>query len=582
MVQPMNTQTDTNSVERGADAIYRGYLVYQSEFKDITRRAQSRFEERDWIAAQKDAAERLDLYRLVLTKVVEEIYNILGADVKNRSIWATMKVQYTRLIEDREDCELAETFFNSVTRRIFTTVGVDPLIEYVASEFQPCAEEPTDLEYVTHHTSHIEQRLIKQMLINYQFNVAYRDIDEDAKLVADGINAYLQKTWGDQRIDGIDIIKAVFYRNKGAYIVGRIHKGSEMIPLVLPLLNTEEGIVVDAVLLTEAEASVVFSFTHSYFHVEVERPRQLTDFLQSIMPSKPLAEIYISVGYHKHGKTELYRALLRHLDNSNDTFVIAPGERGMVMTVFTLSSYDIVFKIIKDKFAYPKTTTRQDVMQRYQLVFKHDRAGRLVDAQEFEYLKFDKDRFDSALLEELLQVAGSTVSLEGDDVIIKHLYTERRLTPLNLYVKEADEAFVDDVVIDYGKCVKELTATNVFPGDILLKNFGVTRNGRVVFYDYDELCLLTDCIFRKIPPARDDDDEFSSEPWYFVGETDVFPEEYRTFLGLGGHLRDVFIEHHGDLFEVEFWSTMQAKHRAGEVLDIFPYKESKRLARDRR
>jgi isocitrate dehydrogenase kinase/phosphatase len=300
-------------------------------------------------------------------------------------------------------------------------------------------------------------------------------------------------------------------------------------------------------------------------------------FLKSIIPLKRIAELYISIGYNKHGKTELYRDLMHHMAYSVDSFEIARGEKGMVMVVFTLPSYDIVFKVIKDRVSPPKDVTRFEVMERYDLVFKHDRVGRLVDAQEFEYLRFERKRFNQELLDELLEYAPNAVSLEDGWVVLKHLYTERRLTPLNLFIKEAPQTAAIEAVLDYGHAIKDLAAANIFPGDVLLKNFGVTRHGRIVFYDYDELCLVTDCTFRSIPQARSFDDEFSSEPWFYVGPMDIFPEEFHTFLGLPEPLHSIFIEHHGDLFGVDFWRKMQARHNAGQIVETFPYPADKHL-----
>jgi isocitrate dehydrogenase kinase/phosphatase len=297
------------------------------------------------------------------------------------------------------------------------------------------------------------------------------------------------------------------------------------------------------------------------------------------MPAKRVAEIYISIGYNKHGKTELYRDLLRHLLHSDDRFEIARGEKGMVMVVFTMPSYDVVFKVIRDRFGDPKTSSRLEVMDRYQLVFKHDRAGRLVDAQEFEHLKFDRGRFSDELIRDLLATAGSSVTVGRDYVSIRHLYTERRTIPLDVYVREAGEDLVREAVLDYGQAIKDLAATNIFPGDILLKNFGVTRHGRVVFYDYDELTLLTECKFRRMPQGRDYLDELEAEPWFFVGKNDIFPEEFKTFLGLQRPYREDFYQAHADLFGVGFWKEMQKRHKAGEVIDIFPYRQGKRLHR---
>jgi isocitrate dehydrogenase kinase/phosphatase len=297
------------------------------------------------------------------------------------------------------------------------------------------------------------------------------------------------------------------------------------------------------------------------------------------MPLKPVAELYIAIGYNKHGKTERYRALYRHLSNSNDKFEIARGAKGMVMTVFTLPSYDVVFKIIKDRFAYPKTSTRDQVMDRYRLVFKHDRVGRMVDAQEFEYLTFQRERFSQELLEELQAVAAQTVTVTDDEVIIKHLYTERRLYPLDLYIKEMGSEKAKAAVIDYGNAIIDLAAANIFPGDLFIKNFGVTRHGRVVFYDYDELTLLTECNFRKMPESRSYDDEVADQPWFAVAENDIFPEEFRRFLWFPGPLREVMEEQHGRLFTPEFWQELQQRTRAGELLDFYPYSQKKRFHR---
>jgi len=418
---------------------------------------------------------------------------------------------------------------------------------------------------------------VRDILADYSFTLAYGDIDRDARLVAGEIEARRRGEWGAQPIEAVEILGPVFYRNKGAYLIGRIRSGNRLMPLAVALLNAGQGIVLDAALTSEDEVSIVFSFTHSYFHMDADRPHDVIQFLKSIMPLKRVAELYIALGYNKHGKTELYRDLLRHLEGSMDKFKIAPGDRGMVMVVFTLPSYDVVFKVIRDNIPFPKTTTRPDVLKKYQLVFNHDRAGRLADAQEFEHLAFDRNRFSDALLAELVDTAGDSVAVRDGQVVIRHLYTQRRMTPLNLYLRDATEATARDAALEYGQAIKDLAATNIFPGDLLLKNFGVTRHGRVAFYDYDELCLLADCNFRDMPRARDLDEELAAEPWFYVGDEDLFPEEFLTFMGLQGTVREVFLEAHRDLLSPDFWRRMQERHAAGEVLDIFPYRQGRRL-----
>ena len=563
---------------RAAAAIRTAFDTYQYNFKIITRRAKSRFEQRDWHAMQHDAVERLELYGQVITRIVGEVRSILGERAQDRSVWAQMKATYSDSIARCVDIELAETFFNSVTRRLFATVGVDPNIEFVASEFD--ARPPTGGQPV--FTTHVNQQslaaLIKDILAAGRFSVGYEAIERDAQRVADAIERERQAIGATHSVDAIDLLRAIFYRNQSAYLVGRIRRGDHVMPLTLALHHEARGIFVDAAILTADEVSIIFSFTRSYFHVDVDRTRAVIAFLKSIMPRKPIAELYIALGYHKHGKTELYRDLLRHIETSTDRFEIARGDRGMVMVVFTLPSVDVVFKVIRDRFLPPKATTRRDVMDKYQLVFKHDRAGRLVDAQEFEHLAFAKDRFSGELLAELTRVASESVSINGDMVDIRHLYTERRITPLNLYLHDMGGAAAREAVIDYGQAVKDLAATNIFPGDMLLKNFGVTRHGRIIFYDYDELCLVTDCNFRDLPQARDDDEAFGAEPWFYVGPNDIFPEEFITFLGFQTELREAFLHAHGDLLTADYWRKMQARHRAGEAIDIFPYRQSRRLS----
>ncbi len=563
-------------VERGASAMHAAFLTYRAEFDAITRRAQTRFEQRDWHGLQDDAVERLELYKKIVDQIVAQIRAVLGEEVKNKTVWIHMKTCYSRGIAGCGDFEIAETFFNSITRRIFTTVGVDPDMEYVDSDFNaPPARSPQPVYYVYEPPTDLHT-LILNILAHYPFAANYADLARDVTLAAHALKAHWQEL-NAPPIGAVETLKAIFYRNKGAYIVGRMRSGGRYLPLVLALHHPPGGIVVDAVLLDENDVSIVFSFTRSYFHVEAENPHETIEFLKSILPLKRIAELYISIGYNKHGKTELYRDLRRHLANSTDQFEIARGDKGMVMLVFDLPSYDVVFKIIKDKFAYPKTTTRQEVMDKYALVFKHDRAGRLVDAQEYEHLEFERNRFSEELAAELLKTAASGVTVTDDRIAIKHLYTERRMTPLNLYLREAPEEAAREAILDYGQAAKDLAATNIFPGDMLLKNFGVTRHGRVVFYDYDELCLLTDCNFRELPHSDDIDEEMSADPWFYVGPNDIFPEEFIRFFGLPPYLREVFLSVHGDLLGVGFWTQMQERHRAGEVVDIFPYKQSKRL-----
>jgi len=418
---------------------------------------------------------------------------------------------------------------------------------------------------------------VRRILEGCGFAVPFENLARDAQRAARAIDAQVAATPGGGRVDAFEMVRPTFYRQKLAYLIGRIRAHGVVLPLVLVLRHDERGIGVDAVLTTQSELSILFSFTRSHFHVAAVCPRELVVFLKDLMPLKPVAELYIALGFHKHGKTELYRHLRRYLRDTSDRFEFARGDVGMVMLVFTLPGYDYVFKVIRDRFAYPKRNTRRDVMERYHMVFVHDRVGRLVEAQEFEYLTLRTDRFRGQVLEELLAQAAASVSATDQTVTLKHVYVERKVTPLNLYLREAAEREALDVVHDYGEAVKELAAANIFPGDLLEKNFGVTRHGRVVFYDYDELCLMTECNFLRIPAPRQPEDEFAAEPWFQVGENDIFPEEFARFLSMSQPLQEAFRRRHPDLFDPGFWNDIQTRLRAGEIMDVYPYPQAKRL-----
>src|SRR5215208_4681948 len=536
---------------RAVAAIHAAYDRYHGGFEEITRRARERFERRDWLGAQADATERLALYRTHVDGAVADVRDILQDAVMERTLWAAMRARHAVGARGRPDAELAQTFFNSVTRRVFSTVGVDAAIEYLDPSPGPSAPDGPPLFY-RERVDLVDGDVVRRLLEQFEWSVPYTSLRRDAAIGGRVIAEAVDRMPGAEPVD-IDVVRSVFYRNKGAYLVGRVWRGDTVLPLVLPLLRAERGIVVDAVLLTSNEASIVFGFSWSYFRVAAGRPHELVEFLSSIMPLKRVDELYNAIGYNKHGKTELYRNLMTYLEQPQARFDFAEGDEGMVMAVFTLPAFSLVFKIIKDSFGAPKNTTRQAVMDKYHFVFVRDRVGRLADAQEFEHLEFPRRCFPDDLLAYLLAAAAETVRVEGDRVIVRHVYTERRVTPLNIFLRDAEPGAAREAVIEYGNAIKDLAAADIFTGDMLLKNFGVTRNGRVICYDYDELCLLSECRFRRIPQPTSIEEEFSAEPWFYVGEQDVFPEEFQAFLAPSGALRTDFLAQHRDLLKLVFW-----------------------------
>ena len=553
-----------------ATAIFAAFEDYNQEFRVVTRRAQRRFAEREWKLGARDAVERIDLYDRRVEKCLASLVGRMGRHIADEPTWIAVRAGFARLIVACPDREFYKTFFNSLTRKIFGTVGANPDVEFIALDLEPTLDAGSvpSREY---DTAAGLAASLERMLGELPWSGLFTDIAAAAAMVAAEIGALLAARSLDARVSRLEMIEPVFYRSTRAFLVGRMSGQGWSLPLVIALKHEEHGIAVDAVMMSDYEVRPLFGFSRSYFHVDLAPVGAAVRFLRSIMPGKPTDELYTVLGRAKQGKTERYRTLFRHLQHSSDLFTHAEGERGMVMIVFTLDSLDIVFKIIRDCFAYPKTATREEVMDKYRFVFSHDRVGRLIDAQEFRRLRFPKSRFAPELLEQLLSQAALTCRLEGEDLIVEHCYLERRMKPLNIYLQQADIAAARRAIRDYGQAIRDLALSNVFPGDLLLKNFGVSRHGRVIFYDYDELCLVTECSFRDLPVARDDEDELRAEPWFYVGPNDVFPAQWLEFLGLKDSLREEFLLHHAEILSGNYWRRLKRSHEAEQHLEVVPY-----------
>ena len=428
-------------VEECAAALVRAFADYNAEFRAITRRAPLRFEARDWRGSQRDAVERIELYDKCVNRAVAHMRERLGEDATERALWSSIKRRFTELINELTDLEFDKTFFNSVTRRTFGTIGVDAAVEFVALDLDPMGSITTPIETTVYGNRGSLELLFEEVLADFRFRTPYLDFDRSVRIITNEVRAQCEEDADASRpplqVEQVELVRTPFFQMTRAYLVGRISGKGWMLPFVLALKNTESGVLIDAIMMDEASVSILFSFTRSYFHVDLPHVGQAVVFLKTILPRKPVSELYTVLGRAKQGKTERYRELFRHLQQSSDRFVHAPGDRGLVMICFTLPSFDVVFKIIRDRFAYPKNILREEVLKKYELVFKHDRAGRLVDAQEFKRLKFPTARFSDELIAELKGEAAGTVRFEDDQLVIDHMYIERRMTPLNLYIRSA-------------------------------------------------------------------------------------------------------------------------------------------------
>ena len=555
----MNTELAAHGTPHAAAlTIAEHFCQYNEEFGRITRRAGEHFANSDWSAAQQDAVARIELYERRVLQCAQAVAAQLREQRASTAIWGHIRALYDPAIARRPDADFYRTFFNSVTRHLFHTVGVTAGVEFTAADAGRASGTVTLRLYPVGKSL---QGAIRELLLDLNFATAIQDLGAVVRRICTEVGHHFERGRQSAAPESIELIEPVFYRAHEAFLVGRLIGDGAMTPLVIAFTRTRSGVELSSVMLTRNEISSLFGFARSYLHVDLPAVGAAVTLLRSFMPHKPVDELYTVLGRAKQGKSERYFTLQRHLESSIDAFVQAPGERGLVMIVFTLPSHDLVFKVIRDRFGPPKNTTRTEVMERYQFVFRHDRAGRLVDAQEFRRLRLPRARFMPALTEELLQEAASCCRIEGEELVIEHCYIERRLRPLNLYLREAEPAAAEAAVIDYGNALRDLASSGVFPGDLLLKNFGVTRHGRVIFYDYDELCLLEQCQFRELPSAHSDEEELSAEPWFYVGEHDVFPEQWLPFLSIPDALREVFIREHGELLRPEWWREQQRCYR---------------------
>lgn len=596
-----------------AKAMMDGFNRHYGLFRTESARAKHRFEVADWHGQQRAQRERIEFYDLRVKECSMRLEREFKAADQAMDVWQQIKLHYIGLLVDHHQPELAETFFNSVTTKILHRsyfqndfIFVRPAVSTEYIENDEPASRPTYRSY--YPTTENMASVIECMVNDFDLRCHFEDLPRDVGYVVNALRLKMK----DSKLRAnfqIQVLSGLFFRNKGAYIVGKIINGFNELAFALPILHvenidekeTEKSVLyIDAALFGEDDLLVLFSFARAYFMVDMEVPSAYVQFLRSMMPRKPRNEIYSALGLQKQGKTLFYRDFLHHLRHSTDKFRIAPGIKGMVMLVFDLPSFPYVFKVIKDYYPPQKETTREQIKGKYLLVKQHDRVGRMADTLEYSEVAFPRARFDDELIAEIEKFAPSQLEISDRDadghmeVVIKHIYIERRMIPLNIYLQEAfDIGFVDPVpgsaseralvqvergVIEYGNAIKDLVAANIFPGDMLWKNFGVTRNGKVVFYDYDEIEYITDCNFRKVPQPRTEEEEMSGEIWYKVGPRDVFPETFGPFLLGNPTVRTLFMKHHADLLDASFWQGHKERIAQGHVFDVFPYENERRFS----
>ena len=567
-----------------ATTIINGFDRHIHLFIEITQSAQQRFQNCQWSEVQKAAKARTTFYEQRVKETFDTIKQDFFIDSLDDELWLQVKIEFVSLLAEHKQPELAETFYNSVFCRLFERKYYHNDYIFVESTAQRLDDRPTPVIYTSYKPAKKGLRkTVCDIMNSHKSCMPFVDLDADVEILIRAFRRKAHKTRFKLEDLQFDILNFTFYRNKGAYLIGRVLSPAGETPFIVSVLNNEKGgLYIDALLSKSEDMAVVFGFARAYFFVDCLHPYALVNFLKSLMPHKTKADLYSAIGFHKQGKTQFYRDFLNHLDNSDDKLTLAPGIKGMVMSVFTLPSYPYVFKIIKDKFSPSKNMTRADVKGKYRLVKLHDRVGRMADTMEYSEVAFPKDRFNDELLAELHKVAPSLIRYEDDLLIIEHLYIERRMVPLNLYLANANDLEVEEALFGYGQAIKELISANIFPGDMLLKNFGVTRHGRVIFYDYDEITYMDEVNFRVKPVAVTEEQIYAAEPWYSVDPGDMFPEELATFALANPKYLKAFKIHHEDLLTAAYWQKCQKNVAAGIYEDVYPYPDKFRFCEMRK
>jgi isocitrate dehydrogenase kinase/phosphatase len=564
-----------------ARTILDGFDTHYRLFRQISARAREHFEKCDWNALGEDSSRRIRMYEQRVTETVAALEQQHPDTAGNSETWPAIKLAYIGLLMDHLQAECAETFYNSVACRVLHRryYGNDHIF------WRPTLN--TDYLEGSLETYHCHypaaeglRRSLLKMLTGTGLSLPFEHLRRDVRYLEQALAEQHAPDWKALPNYQLQVLASPFFRNKAAYLVGREINGDRIRPLIIPLLvNEARRLFVDTLLTRRKDASILFSFTRAYFMSDMEVPSAYVAFLLSIMPTKSSVDLYAILGLQKHAKTLFYRVMQQHLLHSRDNFQIAPGIPGTVMLVFTLPSFPFVLKIIKDRFDPPKTTNREHVRERYTLVKFHDRIGRMADTLEYSNVAIPLERIAPELLSELQASVASSIELDGDRLVIRHCYIERRMTPLNEFLVHATPKTRQRTIDDYAAAIRELAGANIFPGDMMQKNFGVTRLNRVVFYDYDEICYMTECNFRKLPDSGHYFDDLAEEPVYSVQENDVFPETFAAFFFPNPGQREIFMQKNADLVSPAFWRETQRHIRAGRRSDVFPYPVKNRFNR---
>ena len=567
--------SDSKKIELLAQWALCEFDLFYSRFQVITESAKTAFETRDYQASLIISKKRLSLYSDSMYKLGENLSDAFSPISRDQGLWEVIEEKYRQLVRNRYEGDLALAYIHSVRRALL--LGEWSPVDYSFDVPSKANKNYSDFLFETFHTEAITTDLLLDILRVPGFNVQYRELKVDAMLAAQRVKGDLDDRFSTYKIQKIEVIKGEFYRNRGAYIVGRIVLDNlSNVPLVIALLNEEKGIYVDAILTSESAAFNIFSTTRANFHVNNEYYHELSEFLHSIIPKRTLGLSYSTIGFNHFGKVAVMEELKEELLSNDGKFDFAIGFKGTVAIGFQSRQSGYNLKVIRnsptEQYKWGMFEGVPSVLEKYSRVHVINRTGSMLDNIIFYRVKLERIWFTNALLEELLNEASECVTLQGNFLFFRHLIVQRRLTPLPVYLETSSQAESEAAVINLGHCIKNNMAANIFNKDLDARNYGVGVFGGVYLFDYDALEKFTEVKIRTNQNQFEGEEEIPE--WFFEDGVVFLPEEIESGLRIPSRsLRRLFREVHGDLLQVGYYERIQDELRVGKVPSVRVYPE---------
>ena len=570
-----STAHEAQRIELTAEWILGVFDSFYDEFLRLTWAAKAAFENRDHPMAVSNARRRLGLYNATVYPLADELRAAFPQLKERARLWREVEAVYRAAVSGRYEADLALAYLHSVQRRVH--YGEWRPVEYGFGGSHRVVP-PADAVYERFACSWpLEPLLIQRALQVADLSVPFCDPKEDAELIARRVNDVLAGRGGGG-LRAIEMIRGGFFRNRGAYLMGRmILKGADLKPLVIALFNHAEGVRAEAVLQAVPHVHNLCSSTEAPFQVTNRHYHELAGFLSSIMPSRPLGLHYSTIGYYHFSKVAVMHEVRRRLIHDGERLAVAPGSPGTVTIAFTSPRSDYVLKVIRDRptsgYKWDSFAGVDAVLAKYKRVHEINRTGSMLDNIVYYNLRLERSWFEPALAQELLDAAVNSVQLQGEALVFRYLIVQRKLTPLNVFLESAPEDKAVRAMMNLGFCIRNNAAANVFNKDFDTRNYGVNRYLKIYLYDYDAVERLTDVKVRTNRDRCDGEEEVPA--WFFEPGVIFLPEEIEAGLRVRDRtLRRAFRAAHAELMSVEYWEGLQQALRAGEVPGIHTFPES--------